>query len=135
MSNINWGQFLNNFSNNFNRVSQTHVQNLQQPQNAQANEVQPAYYVADLSLPKTTAQLNQTMAQLANLNQQQTVNLLKDLMNFPKNFEQLLTQLTTNSTAVNKEAFLLLFALRIGFHVIKSIFATLCNNSIQRHLF
>ena len=126
MSNINWGQFLNNFSNNFNRVSQTHVQNLQQPQNAQANEVQPAYYVADLSLPKTTAQLNQTMAQLANLSQQQTVNLLKDLMNFPKNFEQLLTQLTTNSTAVNKEAFLLLLASTID---MSKLSAMLQNNS------
>ena len=118
MSNINWGNFLNNFSHNFNRVSQSNAQNAQNAQNSQnvANQQagqtnqQTAYYVAEPFLPQTTAQLNQTMAHLANLNQQQTVNMLKDLMNFPKNFEQLLTQLTINSTAVNKEAFLLLLA-------------------------
>ena len=131
MSNINWGNFLNNFSNNFNRVSQSNAQNAQNTQNvanqqsAQTNQ-QTAYYVAEPFLPQTTAQLNQTMAHLANLTQQQTVNMLKDLMNFPKNFEQLLTQLTTNSTAVNKEAFLLMLASTID---MSKLSAMLQNNS------
>lgn len=131
MSNINWGNFLNNFSNNFNRVSQNNAQNAQNTQNVanqqtgQTNQ-QTAYYVAEPFLPQTATQLSQTMAQLANLTQQQTVNMLKDLMNFPKNFEQLLTQLTTNSTAVNKEAFLLMLASTID---MSKLSAMLQNNS------
>ncbi len=133
MSNINWGNFLNNFSNNFNRVNQNNAQNTQNTQNAQniANQ-QPSQTMPQQTtnlqslLPNTMGQLNQTMAQLATLNQQQTVNMLKDLMNFPKNFEQLLTQLTTNSKMVNQEAFLLLLTSTID---MSKLSAMLQNNS------
>ena len=47
-------------------------------------------------------------------------------MNFPKNFDQLLIQLMTNSTAVNKEAFLLMLASTID---MGKLSAMLQNNS------
>ena len=127
MSNINWGNFLNNFSNNFNRVNQNSVQNTQNLQNQQNTQLTPQQNTnAQTLFPNTAAQINQTMAQLASLNQQQTVNMLKDLMNFPKNFEQLLTQLTTNSKIVNQEAFLLLLTSTIDMSKLSSM---LQNNS------
>ena len=127
MSNINWGNFLNNFSNNFNRVNQNSVQNAQNVQNQTNTQPTPQQNINAQTLFSNTAlQINQTMAQLATLNQQQTVNMLKDLMNFPKNFEQLLTQLTTNSKVVNQEAFLLLLTSTIDMSKLSSM---LQNNS------
>ncbi len=107
MSNINWGQFLNNFANNFNRVAQNNVQNTQQ-QSANPAPQQSAPYVAQPYLPQTANQLAQTAAELALLNQQQNMNMLKDLLKLPKNFEQLLTQISTMPSEANQKTALLL---------------------------
>lgn len=108
MSNINWGQFLNNFANNFNRVAQSNVPNAQQPVLNTPQTSQP--YIAQPYLPQTANQLAQTAAELTLLNQQQSTNMLKDLLQFPKNFEQLLTQLQTNPEMVNQKTALILLA-------------------------
>lgn len=108
MSNINWGQFLNNFANNFNRVAQNNMQNAQQPVLNTPQTSQP--YIAQPYLPQTANQLAQTAAELTLLNQQQSTNMLKDLLQFPKNFEQLLTQLQTNPEMVNQKTALILLA-------------------------
>ncbi|MBE7704671.1 MAG: hypothetical protein E7Z90_02515 [Cyanobacteria bacterium SIG29] len=111
MSNINWGQFLNNFANNFNRVAPNNVQNNVQNNQQQTQNFKPdTPYIAQPYLPRTTNQLNQTFAELTLLNQQQNVNMLKDLLQFPKNFEQLLTQLQTNPEMVNQKTALILLA-------------------------
>lgn len=108
MSNINWGQFLNNFANNFNRVAQNNAQNAQHTVLNTPQTSQP--YIAQPYLPQTTTQLAQTAAELTLLNQQQSTNMLKDLLQFPKNFEQLLTQLQTNPEMVNQKTALILLA-------------------------
>lgn len=110
MSNVNWGQFLNNFSNNFNRVAQNNVQNSQQSSVAQPQQQTNTPYIAQPFLPQTTQQLTQTVAELALLNQQQTANMLKDLLQMPKNFEQLLTQLSSMPKETAQKTALMLLA-------------------------
>ena len=111
MSNINWGQILNNFASGMNNnVSNFAAKNanllgaspkMYNPQNSE----QPQQTL----LPQTTQQLAQTTAELALLNQQQNINMLKDLLKMPKNFEQLLTQISTMpDKATQKTALLLL---------------------------
>ena len=109
MSNINWNQFSNNFMNNFNRVVQNNVPNTPQVIQNQNQQVNTPY-IAQPFLPQTTAQLSKTIAELSVLNQQQTMNMLKDLLQFPKNFEQLLTQLAVNPNESNQKIALLLLA-------------------------
>ncbi len=106
MNNINWGNFLNNFSTNLNKVSQNNLQNkilisTDSQQNNQNNVLKDF-------LPKTNIQLTETLNEIAILNQQQTTDMLKNLLNFPKNFERLLSQLTTNSTEITQQTILLL---------------------------
>lgn len=110
MSNINWGQFLNNFSNNFNRVAQNNVQNSQQASVVQPQQQTNTPYIAQPFLPQTTQQLTQTVAELALLNQQQTASMLKDLLQMPKNFEQLLTQLSSMPQETAQKTALMLLA-------------------------
>ena len=108
MSNINWGQFLNNFANNMARISNANLQNIMQ--NAETFEQPVQNNTAPSVLPKATMQLNQTAAELANLNQQQSINMLKDLLNLPKNFENLLSQIATGNKNLNQETILLMLA-------------------------
>lgn len=137
MSNINSGQFINSFINSFNRaVSQGAMQNNQTGQTAQGNQTANTASTAaggttaansvnqngetiqntaqqnfvQTFLPKTAAQITQTFSELASLNGQQTVNMLKDLLNLPGNFEQLLNQITSNTNLSNRELGLLLLA-------------------------
>lgn len=107
MSNINWNQFVNNFANNFNRVN-NNVQNMQMQQTPAQNP--PQTDSAQTLFPNTTMQLNQTVMELAMLNRMQTINMLKDLLNFPKNFDQLLSQLTVNANQKNVQTALMLLS-------------------------
>ncbi len=97
MSNINWGQMINNFANAINNNVNSFA-----PKNNNVIDVGPQLYNPPQAnqkqqsvLPQTTQQLAQTTAELALLNQQQNMNMLKDLLKLPKNFEQLLTQIST----------------------------------------
>ena len=127
MSNINWNQFSNNFMNNFNRVAQNNVPNTPQVIQNQNQQVNTPY-IAQPFLPQTTAQLSKTIAELSVLNQQQTMNMLKDLLQFPKNFEQLLTQLAVNPNESNQKIALLLLASSLNTSQLSSL---LQNNSKQ----
>lgn len=125
MSNINWGQFLNNFNSGFNRGGINNIQNmpLNQETPPLVQQQQPA---AQTLFPNTTMQLNQTAIELSMLNQQQTINMLKDLLNFSKNFEQLISQLTTNSSQINAKTALMLLASTMD---LSSLSSLLQNNS------
>ena len=110
MSNINWGQILNNFASGMNNnVANFAAKNanllgagpkMYNPQNPEQTQQTP--------LPQTTQQLAQTTAELALLNQQQNINMLKDLLKMPKHFEQLLTQISTMPDKATQKTVLLL---------------------------
>lgn len=124
MTNINWGQFSNNFSNNFNQVGVNNVQQNQpviQPPTSQQAPQQNNNNLMQTLFPNATQQLNQAFMQLASLNQQQTMNMLKELLQFPKNFEQLLSQLTTNANNVNNQTALLLLMSNLDFSKLSSL--------------
>lgn len=123
MTNINWGQFSNNFSNNFNQVGTNGVQQNQPvvPQPQVQQQSVPQQTLMQTFFPNATQQLNQTFMQLASLNQQQTMNMLKELLQFPKNFEQLLSQLTTNTNSVNTQTALLLLMSNLDFSKLSSL--------------
>ena len=101
MSNINLGQFLNNFTNNVNRIIAGNVQNNAVPNMPANTEQQTASLIKEF-FPNTAVQLSQTAAELTALNQSQTVNMLKELLNMPKNLEQLISQLTVNDSSAAK---------------------------------
>ena len=104
MSNINWNQMLNSFVNN---VRQMSLNNLQNNNLSQTGSEQ---YIAQTILPKTTQQVVQTTAELALLNQTQSISMLKELLNLPKNFDMLINQLNVSnqSSSELKGAMLLL---------------------------
>ncbi len=108
MTNINWGQFSNNFISGFNSAGANNVQNT--PLNANPAPMQQQSTPLEVLLPNYIAQLQQTTNELATLNQQQTMNMLKELLQFPKNFEQLLSQLTVNAQQSVQQSALLLLA-------------------------
>ena len=94
MSNINWSQFLNNFQNGFNGMNTNGIQNT--PLNPTPQPLgQQQQTPLDVLLPGYIAQLSQTKSELKELDQQQTVKMLKELLNMPKNFDKLMEQLTT----------------------------------------
>lgn len=124
MSNINPGQFFNNFSNNFNGINTNNIQNtpLNQNQMPQMQQNTPL----DVLLPKYIAQFQQTTSQLAALNQQQLTNMIKDLLNFAKNFDSFISQLTVNSQNINQQTALLMLASTLNLSQLSSL---LQNNS------
>jgi hypothetical protein len=109
MSNINWNQFTNNLLNNYNSMNTANTQNAQLGASSLMQEQTQSTPLSVL-LPNYIAQLSSTTTELAELNQQQTVNMLKDLLQFPKNFEQLLSQLTTNPENTQQNTLLLLLS-------------------------
>ncbi len=122
MSNINWNQF----SNNFNGLNFNNIQN--NPLNNNANLLPPEEQRTPMEVlfPKYIAQLKDTSSELAVLNQQQTVNMLKDLLKLPKNFEQLLTQMLPNAKQSDVQTALFLLASNIDLSKLSSL---LQNNS------
>lgn len=62
-------------------------------------------------MPKTMQQLSMITTELAKLENQQIIDMLKQLLNMPKNFEQLLKQLVVNmQESDNKNSLILLAA-------------------------
>ncbi len=119
----NSGSFFNNFQNGFNFNNQSmpnNANNLSQIQNSpvaplqnsvpaplqQQNQQTPLLNV----LTNTVSQLNSTVNELAALNEQQTINMVKDLLKFPKQFEQLILQLTTDAKLSNRQTAIFLLA-------------------------
>lgn len=107
MSNINWNQFSNNY-NNFNGMNTKNVQNA--PLNQTNANTQQQRTPLEVLFPKYISQLSQTVNELAMLNQQQMTNMIRDLLQFPRNFEQLLTQLAVNPGEINQKIAVLLLA-------------------------
>ena len=123
MSNINWGQFLNNY-NNFSGINVNNTQN--QPLNNNLMPQMQQNTPLDVLLPNYIQQLQQTTSQLASLNQQQLTNMIKDLLNFSKNFDSFLSQLTVNSQNINQQTALLILASTLNLTQLSSL---LQNNS------
>lgn len=107
MTNVNWNQFSNNY-NNFNSANANNVQNV--PLKQINVDVQQQKTPMEVLFPKYINQLSQTINELSILNQQQMTNMIKELLNFPKNFEQLLTQLVVNPNETNQKIAILLLA-------------------------
>ncbi len=125
MTNINPFQFTNSFINGYNTARTANAQNntvLQNGQNENAVLNQPSQTI----LPKTMQQLSQTTAELAMLDNQQTIDMLKQLLNMPKNFEQLLSQLTSSKDGINQSLGLLLLAANTDLSALSNL---LKNNS------
>ena len=130
MTNINWGQILSNFASAMNNNVSNFVQknaNLlgasPQVYNPHQNATQQQQLPKN-PLPLTTNQLAQTTAELTSLNQQQTTNMLKELLQLPKNIEQLLAQLTTKDTQINQKTALLLLASHLNISDLSSLLKT-----------
>lgn len=119
MSNVNLGQFLNNYANNFSRVNQNTVQN--NVINNEQTMTSSQNNIMQTLLPGTTAQLNRTAAELALLNQQQAINMIKDLLQLPKSFEQLLSQLTVNAQNLQQNTALMLLASTMNLSQLSSL--------------
>ena len=129
MTNINWSQILSNFASAMNNNVSNFVQ-----KNANLLGAGPQVYNPHQNatqqqqpknpLPLTTNQLAQTTAELTSLNQQQTTNMLKELLQLPKNIEQLLAQLTTKDTQINQKTALLLLASHLNINDLSSLLKT-----------
>ncbi len=109
MTNINPFQFINSFIGGYNTARTASAQNSRIFQNSQ-NENSVLNKPSQTILPKTMQQLSQTTAELAMLDKQQTIDMLKQLLNMPKNFEQLLSQLANSKDGINQSLGLLLLA-------------------------
>lgn len=124
MTNINWSSFVNNFANNFNRTNVNNVQNnllnetfVQGIQQTNGNQT---------ILPNTMNQLVQANAEFALLNQSQMAEMLKELLGFPKNMEDILTKLMTNQILNTQESALMMLASSMN---LDSLAILLQNNS------
>ena len=127
MSNINWSQILTNFASGMNNNVSNFVNknaNLLGAGPQMYNPPQPQQTQQPQILPQTTQQLAQTTAELALLNQQQTANMLKDLLQMPKNFEQLLTQLATMPKAETQQTALMLLSSSLNSSQLASMLQT-----------
>ncbi len=121
MTNVNFNQF-NNYSNNFNRVNTQSVNNNLQNEGSFIMKEQQT--PLEVLFPKYITQLANTTSELATMNQEQTIKMLKELFNFPKNFEQLLTQLTNNIQQNNQNLALLLLSSSLNFSSLASMLQT-----------
>lgn len=120
MSINNFGSFFNNFQNGFNFAQSNNANNpdnilqnmpLSQIQNAVQKPIIPQSQNQTplLNVLKDTAiQLEATTKELAKLSEQQTINMVRDLFKFPKQFEQLIIQLTTDVKLSNQQTALFL---------------------------
>ena len=126
MSNINWSQILTNFASGMNNNVSNFVNKNANLLGAGPQMYNPPQQQAPQPqiLPQTTQQLAQTTAELALLNQQQTANMLKDLLQMPKNFEQLLTQLSTMPKAEGQQTALMLLASSLNTSQLASMLQT-----------
>ena len=113
MSNINWNNLFNTFSNGMNNGIQNLGARNVNPMGAENESYVPfkeAQPQPQQLFPAATEQLAQTAAELAKMNQQQAEKMLKELLNMPRNFEQLVQQLAANTAKSPAETALLLLA-------------------------
>ena len=132
MSNINWNQFFNNnLPNNFGNMNTTGAGNTQfnpAPMPQPFEQQTPL----DVLLPNYIAQLAQTKSELADLDQQQTVKMLKELLNMPKNFDRLLTQLTSPETTPAQQQAVKTALMLLASHLNLSQLSNLLQNSSKQ---
>ena len=127
MSNINWSQIITNFASAMNNNVSSFANknaNILGAGPQMYNPPQQQTQIAQPFLPQTTQQLTQTVTELALLNQQQTANMLKDLLQMPKNFDQLLTQLANMPKAEAQKTALMLLASSLNTSQLSSMLQT-----------
>ena len=135
MSNINWNQFFNNnFPNNFgnnqggmntNAAGNARFNPMPIPNPLPMQNQTPL----DVLLPNYIAQLSQTKAELASLDQQQTVKMLKELLQMPKEFDNLLAQLTNQQLPQSQQQAAKTALVLLASHLNMSQLSTLLQNS------
>lgn len=100
MSNINWNQFLSNFASNVNRPANVMPEE-PMPLDTAIIKQTPVETRVQNFFPGASAQFAQTAAELAALNKDQTAQMLKELLNMPKDLEGLLSRIAVNNNASN----------------------------------
>ncbi len=123
MTNINWSQFVNNYANSLTKTNVNNIQN-----NIVNDAIQIAQMkqpvIAEPYLPNTTAQLSQTTSELAMMNQLQMSEMLKELMSFPKNMEDVLSKLMTNISQNSTQTALMLLTSSINLNSLSAMLQT-----------
>ncbi len=112
MTNINPEKFF--ISNNINRCIAGNIQNAEISSGQADNEAQIFSNIQN-RFPNTVNQLLNTSNELASLNQAQIADMIKNLLDMPENFEQLIRQLTPAGSEANSKS--LLFLLNSGLNL------------------
>ena len=112
-NNINSNQFFNNFQNGLNQINTLSVNNAMFNQNVLIP--QPLRTPLEVLFPKYIAQLENTTAQLESMNQEQTIKMVKELFNMPKNMEEVLPKIIENIKQNNQQLAFLLLGSKLSF--------------------
>lgn len=131
MSNIDWNQLFNTFNNFANGLSRgiigrPSVYNPTPSPAADSLFQKNNQETMEQLFPKTTAQLEKTTAELELIDRKQTNQMLKDLLKFPKNFDNLVEQLAVKPQTTNQQTALMLLASSMDMSKLASL---LQNNS------
>ncbi len=122
MTNINPFQFINSFINGYNTAKMSDFNSGLIGKNAGQNNSQDLTF--QNILPQTTEQLSKATAELSSLNPQDTINMLKELLNFPKNIEQFLSNLADKSKDINMNTALLLLSSNLDINALSKLLQT-----------
>ncbi len=134
MSNINWNNFFNNnFPNNFgnngmkpNGAENTQFEPMPVPLPMPKSPQQNTY---DVLLPRYLEQLSKTTTELADLDKQQTVKMLKELLEMPKEFDKLMEQLATKQLPQSQQQSVKTAIVLLASHLNMSQLSTLLQHS------
>ena len=131
MSNINAGQIFNNFPNN---IKQIQTGNIKGDIISESSIIKEQEITANIkrNFPNTTMQLSQTMAELSLLNRTQTINMLKELLNFPKSMEQLISQLAIKEGDTNAKVLTLISLSNIDLSELKTLIQSSAKEGITK---
>ncbi len=131
MTNINPFQFINNFISGYNNSKTAKTQNFAIIQNNQ-NENAVIKESARNVMPKTMQQLSMITTELAKLENQQIIDMLKQLLNMPKNFEQLLKQLVVNMQESDNKNVLILLAATLNTEQLSELLQTNSKEALSK---
>lgn len=126
MSNIDWNQLFNTF-NNFATglrggiVGKPAVYNPTAPASDSLFQKTNQADNTDILFPKTAEQLAKTTAELELLDMKQTNQMLKELLKFPKNFDNLIEQIAVKQQSTNQQTALMLLSSTIDMSKLSSL--------------
>ena len=123
MSNMNLNGIFNNYTTEGLRGSYNNFvyNNTESTDTETQKYFQPIPESYMLPSDEATKELPKITAELAKLNQQQTLSMLKELLNMPKNFEQFIQQLAAETTKTPAETALILLASTLNMSQLSSL--------------